>query len=228
MIIILHSIIALQMSLTIKKSVKGYRWAQQNFRLRNGIHVDSVTCRLIKELYKKQFRRPCAGNTKWHGVKTTRHNTRMNNAVSTIIRHCPELAARETDTEPKSQKAQRSGLTQICAKETGVHSWSRRCWILLRTLKATSIWGTNMRHLQNELKPLHCGSDINNYVIINIIIISAFFFSSDNVCALTFRNRASCIQDRRFATFQRTLFIYLINKYITLSDICLTVHHWYK
>ena len=23
-------------------------------------------------------------------------------------------------------------------------------------------------------------------------------------------------------------FIYLINKYISLSDICLTVHHWYK
>ena len=27
---------------------------------------------------------------------------------------------------------------------------------------------------------------------------------------------------------KRTLFIYLINKYISLSDICLTVHHWYK
>ena len=35
-------------------------------------------------------------------------------------------------------------------------------------------------------------------------------------------------RDRRFATLQRTLFIYLINKYISLSDICLTVHHWYK
>ena len=32
-------------------------------------------------------------------------------------------------------------------------------------------------------------------------------------------------RDRRFATLQRTLFIYLINKYISLSDICLTVHH---
>ena len=35
-------------------------------------------------------------------------------------------------------------------------------------------------------------------------------------------------RDRRFATLQRTLFTYLINKYISLSDICLTVHHWYK
>ena len=43
--------------------------------------------------------------------------------------------------------------------------------------------------------------------------------------SLTFRHRASCIQDRRFTTLQRTLFIYLINKYISLSDICLTVHH---
>ena len=41
---------------------------------------------------------------------------------------------------------------------------------------------------------------------------------------LTFRHRASSIQDRSFATLQRTLFIYLINKYISLSDICLTVH----
>ena len=45
---------------------------------------------------------------------------------------------------------------------------------------------------------------------------------------LTFRHRESSIYDRRFATLQRTLFIYLINKYIYLSDICLTVHHWYK
>ena len=42
---------------------------------------------------------------------------------------------------------------------------------------------------------------------------------------LTFRHRASSIQDRHFATLQRTLFIYLINKYISLSDIFLTVHH---
>ena len=42
---------------------------------------------------------------------------------------------------------------------------------------------------------------------------------------LTFRHHASSIQDRRFTTLQRTLFIYLINKYISLSDVCLTVHH---
>ena len=41
---------------------------------------------------------------------------------------------------------------------------------------------------------------------------------------LTFRHRASSIQDRHFATLHRTLFIYLINKYISLSDICLTVY----
>ena len=44
-------------------------------------------------------------------------------------------------------------------------------------------------------------------------------------CSLTFRHRASSIQDRRFSPLQRTLFMYLINKYISLSDICLTVHH---
>jgi len=44
------------------------------------------------------------------------------------------------------------------------------------------------------------------------------------VSELTFKHRASSIQDRPFATLQRTLFIYLINKYISLSDICLAVH----
>ena len=42
---------------------------------------------------------------------------------------------------------------------------------------------------------------------------------------VTFRHRAFSIEDKRFATLQRTLFIYLINKHISLSDICLTVHH---
>ena len=51
---------------------------------------------------------------------------------------------------------------------------------------------------------------------------------TDYTISLTFRHRASSKQDRHFATLQRTLFIYLINKYISLSDICLTVHHWYK
>ena len=45
------------------------------------------------------------------------------------------------------------------------------------------------------------------------------------ISSLTFRHRASSTQDRHFTTLQRTLFIYLINKYISLSDICLTVHH---
>ena len=45
---------------------------------------------------------------------------------------------------------------------------------------------------------------------------------------LTFRHRGPLYRDRRLATLQRTLFIYLINKYISLSDICLMVHHWYK
>ena len=42
---------------------------------------------------------------------------------------------------------------------------------------------------------------------------------------LTFMHHASSIQDRRFATLHRKLFMYLINKYISLSDICLIVHH---
>ena len=37
---------------------------------------------------------------------------------------------------------------------------------------------------------------------------------SSILCSLTFRHRASSTQDRHFDTLQRTLFIYLINKYI--------------
>ena len=57
---------------------------------------------------------------------------------------------------------------------------------------------------------------------------SASFNFQHPFFSLTFRHRASSIQDSHFGTLQRTLFIYLINKYISLSDICLTVHHWYK
>jgi len=42
---------------------------------------------------------------------------------------------------------------------------------------------------------------------------------------ITFRHQSFCMQDRHFATLQRMLFIYLIKKYISLSDICLTMHH---
>ena len=46
-----------------------------------------------------------------------------------------------------------------------------------------------------------------------------------NYYSLNFKHRGSCILGQAFHTLQRTLFIYLINKYISLSDICLTVHH---
>ena len=55
-----------------------------------------------------------------------------------------------------------------------------------------------------------------------------WFWWTETWNTLTFRHRSFSMQDSRFATLQRTLFMYLINKYISLSDICLTVHHWYK
>ena len=45
---------------------------------------------------------------------------------------------------------------------------------------------------------------------------------TDDKAILTFRHRAFSILDRRFATLRRMLFIYLINKYISLADISLT------
>jgi len=61
-------------------------------------------------------------------------------------------------------------------------------------------------------------------ILHNILIIHLFYVLQAEE-SLTFRYRASSIQDRHFAALQRTLFIYLINKYISLSDICLTAHH---
>ena len=42
---------------------------------------------------------------------------------------------------------------------------------------------------------------------------------------LTFRHCASCILGQAFHYSPENAFIYLINKYISLSDICLTVYH---
>jgi len=50
-------------------------------------------------------------------------------------------------------------------------------------------------------------------------------YTANFVLATTGKSPLTFRQDRRFATLQRTLFMYLINKYISLSDICLTVQH---
>ena len=42
---------------------------------------------------------------------------------------------------------------------------------------------------------------------------------------ITFKHRASCILGQAFHYSSENAFYYLINKYISLSDICLTVHH---
>jgi hypothetical protein len=59
--------------------------------------------------------------------------TRANNFRCFTSRR-PELAAREPDTEPKLPKAQRTGFTQICAKETGEATVAT-----VRSLRATGV-----------------------------------------------------------------------------------------
>ena len=92
---------------------------------------------------------------------------------------------------------------------TTLDEWSVRRRDLYRTNHNTHNRQTSMPPARFEPTTISVGERPQTYV-------------------LTFRHRASSIQDRRFATLQRTLFIYLINKYILLSYICLTVHHWYK
>ena len=110
---------------------------------------------------------------------------------------------------------------------TAVHKsdalqWKRPLWctstfyVSLIAHLSITVAISNLTHNTFSLKyvyyiPLHVSS--------NIMLI---------IRRLNCINRTSSIYDRRFATLQRTLFIYLINKYISLSDICLTVHHLYK
>ena len=89
---------------------------------------------------------------------------------------------------------------------------------------------------------VHCGRTARHTDVTKLIVNFRTFANEHNDCddndaaaddnsnnsRLTFRHRASSVKDRCFANLQRTLVMYLINKYISLSDICLTVHHWYK
>ena len=81
------------------------------------------------------------------------------------------------------------------------------------TLTTQCLCCTNKTTLE-KLNSQYCVKNIQNAYAQRLVIIR-----------LTFRHRASSVQDRHFATLQRTRFISLINKYILLSDICLTVHH---
>ena len=64
--------------------------------------------------------------------------------------------------------------------------------------------------------------------ICSVLFKSCHLCSLPSIFALTFRHRASCILGQAFHCYPENIFIYLIIKYISLSDICLTVHHWYK
>ena len=69
-----------------------------------------------------------------------------------------------------------------------------------------------------------CSHLVGNAITLAVAVAVVISFLK-HLYSLTFRHRASCIQDKRFAALQRTLFIYLINIYNSFSDICLTVHH---
>ena len=78
------------------------------------------------------------------------------------------------------------------------------------------------------VKPVHKKGDktsMTNYRHVSLLAVFCKVLEKAMHCRLTFRHCASSIQDRHFTTLQRTLFIYLINKYISLTDICLTVRH---
>ena len=94
----------------------------------------------------------------------------------------------------------------------------------LMSKSCVKIWWTVNRFKFNSLLiilSVNRRSDLTRDLTLSI------FSSVFEVEDLSARGSSSTCS-RPFATLQRTLFIYLINKCISLSDICLTVHHWYK
>ena len=110
---------------------------------------------------------------------------------------------------------------------------------VLRFVSCSNLFIISSNHLHNSFQYSPCGDVGGGGFTGIIIVVSSFMFGLNNTknqlvshreakrlhCTLTFRHRASCLQDRRFTTLQRTLFVYLINIYISLSDIFLTAHH---
>ena len=84
------------------------------------------------------------------------------------------------------------------------------------------LWNSNNGEVNN--KSYHCSvftyPSINFQTILLFLLPFAIIYPLGTVRPL-YRTGVSLLSRERF-------FIYLINKYISLSDICLTVHHWYK
>ena len=58
-----------------------------------------------------------------------------------------------------------------------------------------------------------------SFLIVVYVVVCFVYF------CLTFRHRASCILGQAFHYSPENAFLHLIKKYISLSDICLTVLH---
>ena len=87
-------------------------------------------------------------------------------------------------------------------------------------------WNTNYISLTNLTKQFP--KKKKKITIINTLRTGLLNCLNARSRGLIFRHLRPVYRDRHFATLQRTLFIYLINKYISLPNICLTVHHWFK
>ena len=79
--------------------------------------------------------------------------------------------------------------------------------------------------LSNTPRPKPAGTKLLSPANIITICILVIKLARRSEGALTFRHRASCILGQAFHCSPENAFYIFNHKYISLSDICLTVHH---
>ena len=97
---------------------------------------------------------------------------------------------------------------------------------VLRFLRVQSLWTSAVVTLPTVAIFLIVSSSSSQA----IALFDGTRHSSENSLKqeLTFRHHASCILGQVFHYSPENAFYIFNHKYISLSDICLTVHHWYK
>ena len=143
---------------------------------------------------------------------------------------CQEFAVCNTIllTETRSDQLCAKAVALSCARNSKHHSPSGQangssvCYEIARAVQSPKVH-YRANH-SPSLVPILSQTDLVHALSL-CFLLPLLCFSKTSYEILTFRHRASSVQDRRFATLQRTLFIYLINKHISLSDICLSVYH---
>ena len=99
---------------------------------------------------------------------------------------------------------------------------------MLPQIAGTHLQTTRYLSPEEERMNLHCHKNLIPHIIMLLYFkIPRGFISFSRYIINKLNLQAPCVLciGQAFTTPQRTLFIYLINKYISLSDTCFVVHH---